>query len=52
MLKITTHDSSIFMSVIVVQDTEVDIVFTFFVIFSRLILSLTKEEDLTILACE
>ena len=52
MLKITTHDSSIFMSVIVVQDTEVDIVFAFFVIFSRLILSLTKEEDLTILACE
>ena len=40
------------MSIIVVQDTEVDIVFAFFIIFSSLILSLREEEDLTILACE
>ena len=40
------------MSIIAVQDTEVDIVFAFLIIFSRLILCLAEVEDLSILACE
>ena len=40
------------MSVIAVQDTKVDIVFAFLIIFSRLILCLAEVEDLSILACE